>query len=186
MRRSIIPIAVLVAAGLLTLYIVGCNNSDNPVTGDSGSSAPKVVAAYPADGSAGVPVNTPISLVFSQPMDTASVRIGFHFTGGQPMMMWMDSLGNYGGMGHVGGGMGGMDPDDIQHMLHWMDSIQVHGSFEWGFDLDSCRFVPDSTLANGTSYLMFLYGDVMSGTGMMMHMAGLSDDSLMYHFSTAP
>lgn len=178
--------AILLVAGLLTLYVASCNSGDNPATGDSSTSAPKVVATYPADGSSGVPVNTPISLVFSQPMDTASVRTGFHFAGGQPMMIWMDSLGHYAGMGHMGGGMGGMDHDDIQRMLDWMDSIQVPGAFEWGFDLDSCRFIPDSTLAGGTSYLMFLYGNVMGEAGGMMRMAGLADDSLRYSFTTSP
>jgi hypothetical protein len=132
-----------------------------------------------------VAVDDPVSLVFSGPMDTSSVRMGFHLAGGQPMMMWMDSLGQFGGMGHMGGGMGGMDPDDIHHMIDWMDSIQVAGTFEWGQNLDSCRFIPDSTFGHGTSYLMFLYGDIMGGNHMRMNMGSLADDSLMYRFSTS-
>lgn len=185
MKRSIPTIAVLVAAGLLTIYIAGCNSSDSPVSGNSTDVAPKVVATYPADGATGVAVDAPISLVFNGPMDTSSVRMGFHFAGGQVMMAWLDSLGQFGGMGHMGGHMGGMDPDDIQHMMNWMDSIQVTGTFEWGHSLDSCRFVPDSSLTHGTSYLMFLYGDIMGHDHMMMHMSNLDIDSLMYQFSTS-
>jgi hypothetical protein len=185
MKRFVLPVAFLTAATLLTIYIAGCNNNDNPAEDNQNSSAPKVVATYPADGASGVAVDAPISVVFNGPMDTSSVRLGFHLAGGQSMMMWMDSLGQYGGMGHMGGGMGGMDPDDIRLMITWMDSIQVPGTFEWGQNLDSCRFVPESALGQGTSYLMFLYGDVMGQNHMMMNMGGLATDSLMYRFSTS-
>jgi len=99
-------------------------------------------------------------MIFDMPMDTATVMANFHMTGGGDMNMWMDSLDHHMGMG--GMGMMGMD-----HMMDWMDNIQHDGEFRWNNGMDTCVFVPDSTMMPNTDYMMFMNGDVHSHNGGM-------------------
>jgi len=164
-----------VAVLAMVFLASGCGDSETTATQNE---APKIVSVYPADGAADVYTASAISMKFSQPMDTSSVRIGFHMAGGDVMNQWMDSLNNYMGMGHMG--MNNMD-----HMMDWMNNSEYGGHFEWNHELDSCRFIPDSIMAPNTNYMIYMRGDIKSRGGMMMNMSGTDYDGYMYHFHTA-
>ncbi len=178
-QMTMILAAFLVTASLT--IVAGCSNDDNG-TNTTAAGVPQVLAVYPADGATNVPTSTGVSLVFDQPMDTNSVRMAFHFSGGTAMEQWMDSLSHHMGMG----GMMGGHYQDMDHMMTWMDSIEFPGHFEWNGTLDSCRYYPDSTLMPGTDYMTFMYGTIDGMGGGMRMMQNESPDSTMFRFTTAP
>ena len=179
MKRLAILLATLAAVALV-IVLAGCSSDDNEsTTGPDSGAAPRIVTTYPADGATNVSRSTAVSLTFNTPMDTSSVRLGFHLAGGNQMHLWLDSLDHHYGMG----GMGMMNMD---HMMDWMDSIEYGGQFHWNAAFDSCQFIPDSTFMPDTDYLMFMYGNVQGRNGMMMDMDQAFADSLMFHFHTGP
>jgi len=129
-------------------------------TGSGPSGAPSVVSVIPHDGSVGVARTSSLTIVFDMPMDTGSVGGNFHLSGGDAMLLWMDSLNHHLGMG----GMGMMDMD---HMMDWMDSIQQNGELRWNHGMDTCEFVPDSAMMPDANYMMLLNGDVHGHNGEM-------------------
>ncbi len=181
-RNFTLATAVLATAAIV-LTAVGCSKDETtaPVT----SGTPQLVAVYPSDGATNVPTGTGISLVFNGPMDTASVRTAFHFSGGAAMYEWMDSLSHHVQTGGMGGMMGG-HYQDMDHMMTWMDSIEEHGSFEWNDALDSCIYWPDSALESGTNYMSLMYGNIEGMGGGMRMMQDEPVDSTMFTFTTAP
>jgi len=181
MRYVFVLIALtftVVAIGL----IAGCNGSHDKMMGSNNGNgtSPVVLRVYPADGTANGPTTASINVKFNMPMDTISVMQAFHFSGGPNMQMWMDSMSHQ-------GGMGGMD---MNRMMALMDSIQIHGHLQWNQGGDSCRFIPDSTMAPGTDYMLLIYGLIKSHDGMMMSMGsgGMmgSNTGYEYHFHTTP
>jgi hypothetical protein len=183
MNRNLLWISgLLILIG--ALVVAGCsNNNDVTSSGeDSGGETSLAVAAvYPLDGSTGVPTSASVSIKFTDAVDTNSVMRNMYFSGGQPMLIWRDSLTHYGGFGMMHTGM-------RSHMMAWMDSIQYGGEFHWNGALDSCEFVPDS-IAPGTQYLCLLYEDGMMGHhgGMMGGMgSGSSSGYQMFGFTTGP
>lgn len=146
-------------------------------TGSDPSGAPSIVSVTPNDGSIGVAPTSSFTIAFDRPMDTNSVMINFHLSGGDAMNLWMDSIGHHMGMG----GMGMMSMD---HMMAWMDSIQHEGTFHWNSGLDTCIFEPDATMMSGTDYMMFMNGDIHARNGEMMNLSHLPYDGHMIHFVT--
>ncbi len=143
------------------------------------SGTPNIIRMWPANSESNVPVQSSIHLVFDMPMDTASVAENFHFSGGMEMEEWMDSLEQQSGMG----GMGMMDMD---HMMGWMDDIEHSGNFNWNNSLDSCEFIPDSTMMHNTEYMLFINGEVYGRNGMKMDFELFDDDAFQHHFRTKP
>ena len=141
--------------------------------------SPQLMSSWPAHGSTGVPLSEMLALHFDIPMDTLSVMTNFHFIGVDELTHWMDSLDYYRGMG----GMGMMYMD---HMMNWLDSINLDGQFTWSGGLDSCQFLPDSSLMPGTEYMIFLIGNVSGQQGGMMGMEHLHYGGHMIHFTTEP
>jgi hypothetical protein len=113
------------------------------------------------------------------PMDPQSVMANFHFSGGDEMHEWMDSLTHHHGSG--GGSMMNMD-----HMMEWMDRIDMPGEYHWNDAQDFCEFVPESGLMPDTEYMVFMYGGMRSHDGRSMDTHHLQHDGYMYHFRTAP
>ncbi len=148
-------------------------------TGNGPAGAPTLVSVMPNDGSTGVAPTSSFTMAFDMSMDTTTVMANFHLSGGDAMHLWMDSLGHHMGMG--GMGMMGMD-----HMMNWMDSIQHDGAFHWNGSMDTCVFVPDSTMMPSTDYMMFMNGDIHAHNGEMMNMSQLEYDGHMIHFTTGP
>ena len=169
---------VLFIAGLL---LVGCGDDESNITSNSGPDGVAIASVYPADGAVDVPTSAPIAVKFSGPVDTLSVMQNLHLAGGQPMHEWRDSLNDQGGFGMMSMNM-------ESHMMTWMDSIHTPGEFHWNESLDSCEFVPDSTLMGATEYLCVLYEGGMQGRhGGMMGGEGHNDDGYhMYGFETGP
>ena len=153
---------ILTAALLATAaFLISCGE-DSTVAPAADTTTDAVATVYPPDGAVGVPTSGTISLVFDSAMDTMSVMSNFHFAGGPQMGMWMDSLDMYGGFGM-------MNMMQTGHMMTWLDSIDMDGSFVWNNSLDSCEFIPDSTLMPNTEYYCVVYdgGMQMMGGGMM-------------------
>jgi hypothetical protein len=140
-----------------------------------------IASVSPADGATDVAPSTPITITFTGPMDTMSVMNNMYLAGGQPMHEWHDSLNYNGGFGMMGMGM-------QDHMMMWLDSIDIPGYFHWGPNFDSCQFVPDSGLMSGTDYMYLLHdGGMHDGHGGMM--GGGDHDDNGYHlfeFTTGP
>lgn len=177
---NLILLGLLVTAGVL---VAGCSGDEDSVNGSgTAAQAPQIVSVYPADGATGVDPATNMHVVFSDPMDTASVRRAFYFTGGAPMHDWMDSLQHH--TGGMGGNMGGQQMMDMTHMMSWMDSIAFPGQFMWNDSLDSCSFVPDTTLMPNTDHMMLFYGDLMDRQGHARHMQEMPVDSVIWRFVT--
>jgi len=167
--------AVAVVVTVIRLAGCGTENNLHSMNNDT-NQLPQIVSVYPPDGATGVATTTEVSIAFDTPMDTMSVMASFHLVGGDDMHEWMDSLEHHNHMSM-------MDMDD---MMDWMDSIEYHGRFHWNENMDSCRFVPDSSLMPNTDYMLFLYGDLHSHDGMMMDRHHLDYDGFMYHFQTGP
>ncbi len=66
---SRVGLGVLALAAVVNL--VSCNAHDNPPTPDT--TPPTVVSVVPADGASGVAVNATVSVIFSEPIDCASI-----------------------------------------------------------------------------------------------------------------
>ena len=167
--KTLATILATLSVFAVAVWLYGCSSSkSNPTsTGTTVSETPKIIVADPADGSTGVTPSASIGMQFNEAMDTASVRLGFHLAGGPQMHMWLDSLENPQGMHGMMMNMG--------HMMDWMDTIQMTGSFHWDEDLDSCWFVPDSNLHPNTDYIYFMYGHMAGQNGMMWNVDSVSD-----------
>lgn len=63
-----------IAAALACLLAAGCAKSVFPPGGPIDKEGPRVLATTPADSSVSVPVNAGVEILFSEPMDHASVR----------------------------------------------------------------------------------------------------------------
>ncbi len=167
---------LILSISIITLLFVGCSDNNNEILTDNTSSY--IVSVFPTAGSTAISTNTSMSIKFSQPMDTSSFMNNFHFSGGAEMHEWMDSSNFYGGMGQMNMGMN-------DHMMIWMDSIQMPGTFNWNNNYDSCEFIPDSIMMTNTDYMMFMYeGGMMNQSGGMMQMNHGDDGYHMYQFMT--
>lgn len=163
------------------LALVGCSNDDDNKIVNTGSDTVAIESIYPADGSTNVSTTASIAIKFSGPVDTASVINNLFLSGGQSMQIWRDSLDHYGGFTMMNMGM-------ESHMMSWMDSIQTPGDMHWNSTLDSCEFMPDSSLMNNTEYLCLLNESAMQGNhGSIMGGANHGDDGFhMFGFTTGP
>lgn len=175
----ILVIFLVTAAGFILL---GCGD-DHHVVSDDGNGGEKVaiLRVTPADGASAIEVASPITVRFTGPVDTASVRSNLHLMGGSQMHDWQDSLEHYGGFGMMG-------MHQNQRMMQWVDSIHVPGEFHWNEQLDSCEFIPDDGLVHDTEYLCLLYeGGMHDNHGGMMGGASHGDNGYhMYEFMTEP
>ncbi len=178
---------VLIAAiGILVMTAIisvsGCSSSTDRMMNGNNGVQPAILRVSPANGATGIAATTSVGVKFNTPMDTLSVMAGFHFSGDSNMQSWMDSV-NY------QGGMGEMPQTDMNRMMQMMDSVHIRGIFQWNQNLDSCRFIPDSAMMGATEHMIFMYGQMMSSSGMMMDMGSRmmsSDTGFTFHFTTAP
>jgi hypothetical protein len=169
--------AALIIGGLAVIILLVASCSDDS-PGESSNLSPDLLRITPAEGASSVPTETSIHMAFNMPMDTQSVRMYTYFSGGELMHEWMDSLDHYGGMGH-------MNMNRMDHMIVWIDSIEWGGRFHWNENLDSCEFMPDSTLHYRTDYMiMFNENGIMGHNGMGMHMGHYDEGYHYYHFHT--
>jgi len=141
----------------------------------------------PADGSTGVQLNTPMTLLFARPVIKGIVENNFHLISAKDMA---DSMSPGHPMMNHSNMMMAMADSAIMHHLDRYHS--THGTITWNSDSTLCTFVTDSMLTRQTGYMIHL-GDEMvkmmkqrmgdmgmmngSGTGMM-------SDDIMLHFST--
>jgi hypothetical protein len=175
MRKSILVTGIVLLAGIIFI-VAGCGSKDsNPVKGNSG--VPLVLKVTPSDGTTDIPRSSGIAVKFNMPMDTMSVREALFLSGGDSMLIWMDSLGQHMMMGNM---------TDMADMMNRMDSIMDSGSLEWNTHRDSCFFSPDSVLAPNSQYMILMYGSIKGSNGMMMdmEMGGKTSNYEMYHFRT--
>ncbi len=174
MRLTKIAIAVFSLA--LFAAFIGCSD-DETTTGDDGADgAPEIMSIYPHEGMQNVPPDTMVHMKFDSPMDTSSVRLGFHMMSGPEMHRWMDSLDHH----HLMGG----HMTVMGHMMRWMDSAGYHGQFHWNNDLDSCWFDPDSMMMPSSDHVIYMYGDIQDREGHHMMMDEEEYDGRMIQFHT--
>lgn len=172
---SVVP----VVAVALSIWTAGCDDDHHDMMSD-GTSNSMIARVYPAEGAANIAVSSSIAVKFTGPMDTSSVMNNLHLTGGDDMYTWMDSANQYGGFGH-------MSIQHMNHMMDWMHTIHISGSFHWNLTLDSCEFIPDSHM---TAYVAHMI--LMNEGGMMNHGGGMmgtdhGDEGFhTYHFTTGP
>ncbi len=90
----------LLAVGIASvlLVIAGCSDNDTPLS-PADDVATTILRVNPSDGATGVSPTAHVSIVFSDSVDTLSIRNHFHLTGGGPMHLWRDSLDHHGGFG---------------------------------------------------------------------------------------
>jgi hypothetical protein len=166
---------ILIGLTVIVFSVMSCSD-DSGVNGTDQN--PELLRIAPNDGSSSVSTESSIHFAFNIPMDTSSVRMYMYFAGGEPMHEWMDSLDNYGGMGH-------MNMNRRNHMRNWIDSIEWGGDFHWNENRDSCEFVPDSALHPDTDYMIMINENGMMGhNGRGMHMGHNDDGYHYYHFQT--
>ncbi len=176
----IAAIGILVMAAIIS--VSGCSDSTNGMMNGNNNVQPAILRVSPANGATGIATTALVGIKFNTPMDTLSVMAGFYFSGGSNMSSWIDSVNYQGGMGH-------MNRMDRNRMMQMMDSIQIHGTFQWNQNHDSCRFIPNSAMMGATEHMIFMYGQMMSSGGMMMDMGGgmmSSHTGLTFHFTTVP
>ncbi len=169
---------------LLAILIIaaGCDDgNDSMMSGDNSTSSTSLIAAvYPTEGATDVSRSSSVSVKFSKPMDTLSVMDNFHLTGGEDMLLWMDSTIQYGGLGH-------MTMSNMNHMMNWMDSISITGTFQWNDLMDSCEFIPESDMMANQEYMILMCeGEMMNHGGMMGGGDHGDDEYHTYHFRTGP
>ncbi len=189
MSRILTLTLALIAAAAILMAGAGCDDESSGSVDPNSSQSPRLISVFPNDGASGVHPGTDMHLTFNTPMDTASVHSAFHFTGGEIMHEWLDSLEHHidsGGM--MGDGhMDGHHLMNMEHMMNWMDSVEIPGHFMWNDSLDSCTISPDSSLMPGTDYMMFFYGEMHDHTGRHhLNIGDLPPDSIMFRFRTAP
>ena len=177
--RSVSSIILIILAGILIIAMVGCSNDDDNNIAGNNNTQGAILSVYPADGSVNVAPSTPIAVKFSEPMDTTSVMNNFYLSHGEDMHMWMDSASHYGGMGH-------MSMNNMNHMMNWMDSIDVGGTFHWNDTQDSCEFIPDSGFMSNEEYMIMMYEGGMERHGGGMMMDHNDEEYHQYHFMTGP
>ena len=91
---------------------------------------------------------------------------------------WMDSAAQHGGVGHMSMG-------DMDHMMNWMDSIAMPGSFSWNGALDSCEYTPATDMMSDQEHMIFMdEGGMMDHNGGMMGSDHTNDQFHSYHFMT--
>jgi len=168
---------------VLSLAIAGCNNSTTPTGGANVPSA-LVRSVSPADGATNVPLQTTISIEFSQPMDANAIRESVHLVGGDGMRDWLD-------FAHPESGFGNMSYNDYMHMMGLLDSLDMSGEFVWEDGFERCEFHPDSGFVPQENYMLIMDEDGMMNGGMghmghtgNMGMNGANRDLLMYRFET--
>ncbi len=157
---------------VFALLATGCSDDENNEIFSGNDISSFIVSIYPPVGATDVSPSSSMWIKFSEPMDTISVMNNFYYSGGANMHEWMDSTNLYGGMGHMNMGMN-------NHMMNWIDSIQIPGTYSWNNAFDSCEFIPDSIMLTNTEYMMFMYEDgIMNHRGEMMN---LNHDDNGYH-----
>jgi len=179
MKSTVLWTAITIL--VVGVALVGCSDDDQDVLSSNDNESVVIAAIFPADGATGVSSSTSIAVKFTGPVDTTSVMQNLHLAGGMAMHEWRDSLSHHGGFG-----MMNMNMED--YMMTWMDSIHTPGEFHWNGALDSCEFVPDSSLMSGTEYLCLLYeGGMHDSHGGMMGGENHNDNGYhMYGFTTSP
>ena len=109
-----------------------------------------------------------------------SVKDNFFMSGGDEMHDRMDSASHYGGMDNMG-------MEQMDHMMEMLNSLHVSGTFHWNAEMDSCEYVPSSSMMNNTEYMIFMdENDMINHDGSMMGMnMNHSDNGYhQYHFTT--
>lgn len=70
------------------LVLIGCGKKDNPTPPDGDTTPPRVSYAYPTDSAAGLPRNTAIYVMFSEPMNQGSAQGAFSASGASGAFHW--------------------------------------------------------------------------------------------------
>ncbi len=170
----------------LILSFTGCtgDNPDAPMQGDA-------YTVYPVDGARDVNVSMYPSIIFSKPVDRATVERNFHLISERDMADSTCPMGM--GMGH-----GMMDSSMMSSgkMSHIMAQHRTAGRFRWNTDGTMCTFMPDSAMRPSTRYMMHfgeemmqMMRDRMGDMGSMMMMGGNGSGEMaghmFMHFRTA-
>lgn len=87
MPRTINGSRILISA-LCLLISVGCGKKDNPVPPETDTTPPRVIHAYPADSAVGLPRNTAIYVMFSEPMQQSTAQAAFSASGASGTFFW--------------------------------------------------------------------------------------------------
>ncbi len=170
-------IFITIALVTLLVFAFGCDNDHHNAMSNSGVST-AILRVYPNDGEVGVSTSASIAVKFNRKMDTLSVMNNLHLMEGAGMHMWMDTTAHHGGMGN-------MTMGDMDHMMNWMDSIAMPGSFSWNATLDSCEYTPASGMMSNEEHMIFMdEGGMMDHNGGMMGPHHAGDQYHSYHFMT--
>lgn len=174
-----IKLAIISMLMLALLAIgLGCTDGTNEIISTNGNDGGAILRVYPGEGATGVATSASVAVKFDRTMDSVSVMNNFFLIGGTEMFEWMDSTTYYGGMGH-------MSMFNMNHMIDWIDSISMPGTFNWNEALDSCEFVPLSGMFVNQEYMIFMdEGEMMDHNGGMMGSGHTDDQYHSYHFMT--
>lgn len=162
----------------LAFLSAGCGGDHGDMMSSGGDPDRLVTKVYPADGAVGIPTNSAIAIKFAGPMDTMSVMNNLRISFGQDMHDRMDPATHSGGMGH-------MSMEHMDHLMEWMDSVNMSGEFHWNEAMDSCEFVPESGMMANREHMILMYeGDMIGHGGGMMGGNHSSIEYSEYHFTT--
>lgn len=78
-----------------------------------------------------------------------------------------------------------MSMEHMDHLMEWMDSVNMSGEFHWNEAMDSCEFVPESGMMANREHMILMYeGDMIGHGGGMMGGNHSSIEYSEYHFTT--
>ncbi len=171
---------MLLLIPILIFLLFGCSShhDNNMMSNNTNTSFAALI--FPANGTVDVSTASSVSLKFVTRMDTSSVMDNFHLAGGDGMHLWMDSVTHSGGMGN-------MSMEKMNHLMNWIDSIQIQGTFHWNSTMDSCEFIPSDSMLSNTDYMIFMdENNMMNRDGSMMgsNMNHHNNGYHQYHFKT--
>lgn len=158
--------------GLFLIVLTGCSQDQ------AMEPSRPVLSIQPADGAAGVRLDTSVLLQFGVPVDRDVIERSFHLLRESSMN---DSLCS--GDPSVPGDMAEMMEDGAM-MEHMLQSHAASGSFQWNGNTE-CSFQPDALMEPSTRYMIHMGREameMMSGMSMAGH-RGMQGEMNM-HFTT--
>lgn len=174
--RRIVTTALATVIGIAGL--AGCGDDAGNNSGGSSHDLGAAVRTVPANNTTGYDPASPIYMMFNDQMDTVGFHDKFYCIDSTAHRGLQDSL-----MGHM---FGMMNPgeDSVMYYLR-MHERRVMGQFNWNADRDSCAFVPNDDLMDGTRYEMHFRTTMRDHEGNgMMNMGTMMSDDIMFGFRT--
>lgn len=157
---------------------LGCGHDHNDMISPDNGVGGAILRVYPVEGAINVSTSASIAVKFNRAMDSISVMSNFHLSGRTEMFEWMDSMTLHGGIGH-------MSMLDRDHLMDWMGSIAMPGTFSWNEAMDSCEFVPSTGMFANQEYMIYMdEGEMMGHNGGMIGFDDIDDQYHSYHFMT--